>query len=75
MGEPAEEHQDRLRGRFLDHIATTCTAPGPRGTTLQLDRRREDCEVRIEWLRMADAAKAHADMENRKTVGKLLLVP
>ncbi len=25
--------------------------------------------------RLADAAKAHADMENRKTVGKLLLVP
>ena len=25
--------------------------------------------------RLADAAKAHADMESRKTTGKLLLVP
>jgi NADPH2:quinone reductase len=33
-------------------------------------------EVQIfDEYRLADAAKAHADMENRKTVGKLLLVP
>jgi len=25
--------------------------------------------------RLADAAKAHADMESRKTIGKLVLVP
>ena len=38
--EPAEEHQDRLRGVPRPH-SYSGTAAGPHGTTLRLDRRRE----------------------------------
>src|ERR1700737_2626707 len=60
---------------FLDHIPTPALL---RAHTAQLfDWIAEGkLEVRIGGeYRLADAAKAHADMENRKTVGKLLLVP
>ena len=60
---------------FLDHIATPALL---RAHTERLFNwiAEGKLEVRIGGeYRMADAAKAHADMENRKTVGKLLLVP
>ena len=60
---------------FLDHIATPALL---RAHTERLfDWIAEGkLEVRIFGeYRLADATKAHADMENRKTVGKLLLVP
>jgi len=60
---------------FQDHIATP--------TLLRAHTERlfdwiieGKLEVRsISEYRLADASNAHADMENRKTVGKLLLVP
>ncbi|HVQ49374.1 MAG TPA: quinone oxidoreductase [Mycobacterium sp.] len=60
---------------FVDHIATPALL---RAHTERLfDWVAEGkLEVRIFGeYRLADATKAHADMENRKTVGKLLLVP
>jgi NADPH:quinone reductase len=60
---------------FLDHIATPALLQAH--TERLFDWIAEGkLEVQIFGeYRMADAAKAHADMENRKTVGKLLLVP
>ncbi|QEN85629.1 quinone oxidoreductase [Labrys sp. KNU-23] len=60
---------------FFDHIHTPELL---RGRSAQLfDWLAEGkLEVRIGGeYRLADAAKAHADMESRKTTGKLLLVP
>jgi NADPH:quinone reductase len=60
---------------FADHIATPALL---RAHTQRLFDWIADgkLEVRIFGeYRLADATKAHADMENRKTVGKLLLVP
>jgi NADPH2:quinone reductase len=60
---------------FQDHIATPALL---RAHTERLfDWIIEGkLEVRsISEYRLADASNAHADMENRKTVGKLLLVP
>jgi len=60
---------------FQDHIATPALL---RAHTERLfDWITEGkLEVRsISDYRLADASNAHADMENRKTVGKLLLVP
>ncbi|MFT4132304.1 quinone oxidoreductase family protein [Labrys sp. (in: a-proteobacteria)] len=60
---------------FFDHIHTPELL---RGRSAQLfDWLAEGMlEVRIGGeYRLADAAKAHADMESRKTTGKLLLVP
>jgi NADPH2:quinone reductase len=60
---------------FLDHIATPALLQAHTERLFNWIAEGE-LEVRIFGeYRMADAAKAHADMENRKTVGKLLLVP
>ncbi|MDT5303703.1 MAG: NADPH:quinone reductase, partial [Mycobacterium sp.] len=60
---------------FLDHIATPALL---RAHTERLFDWIADGKLEVQIFgeyRLADAAKAHADMENRKTVGKLLLVP
>jgi NADPH2:quinone reductase len=60
---------------FLDHIATPALL---RAHTERLFDWIAEGKLEVQIFgeyRLADAAKAHADMENRKTVGKLLLVP
>ena len=60
---------------FLDHIATPALL---RARTERLFDWIAEGKLEVQIFgeyRLADAAKAHADMENRKTVGKLLLVP
>ena len=60
---------------FFDHIHTPellrarsddCSTGSPKGSSRSGS---------VANIRLADAAKAHADMESRKTTGKLLLVP
>ena len=58
---------------FLDHIHTPELL---RARTAQLFDWIADGRLRIGGeYPLADAAQAHADMESRKTTGKLLLVP
>jgi NADPH2:quinone reductase len=60
---------------FVDHIATPALL---RAHTERLFDWIAEGKLEVQIFgeyRLADAAKAHADMENRKTVGKLLLVP
>jgi NADPH2:quinone reductase len=60
---------------FIDHIHTPALL---RARTAQLFGWIADGKLRVRIggaYPLADAAKAHADMESRKTTGKLLLVP
>jgi len=60
---------------FLDHIPTP---EGLRARSAQLFDWITDGKLRVRIggeYPLADAARAHADMESRKTTGKLLLVP
>jgi NADPH2:quinone reductase len=60
---------------FSDHIATPALL---RSHTAQLFDWIAEGKLKVQIFGeypLADAARAHADMENRKTVGKLLLVP
>jgi NADPH2:quinone reductase len=60
---------------FSDHIATPALL---RAHTAQLFDWIAEGKLKVQIFGeypLADAARAHADMENRKTVGKLLLVP
>jgi len=60
---------------FLDHIATPALL---RAHTERLFDWIAEGKLKVRIFgeyRLADATKAHADMENRATVGKLLLVP
>ena len=60
---------------FIDHIPTPELL---RAHTAQLFEWIADGKLKVRIggeYQLADAAKAHADMESRKTTGKLLLVP
>jgi NADPH2:quinone reductase len=60
---------------FVDHIATPALL---RARTERLFDWIAEGKLEVQIFgeyRLADAATALADMENRKTVGKLLLVP
>jgi NADPH2:quinone reductase len=62
-------------GVFFDHIQTPELL---RAHSAQLFDRIAEGKLKVRVggeYRLADAAKAHADMESRRTTGKLLLVP
>jgi len=70
--ESAEEHQDRLREVLRPYPELL------RAHSAQLFDWISEGKLKIlvgGEYRLADAAKAHADMESRKTAGKLVLVP
>jgi NADPH:quinone reductase-like Zn-dependent oxidoreductase len=72
--EPAKEHKDRLRDLLRSHSY----AELPRARTAQLFDWIVEGKLKIRdggEYPLKDAARAHADMESRKTTGKLLLVP
>ncbi len=61
---------------FFDHIHTPELLRGAFEATVQLDWRRESSSsTSAESTAWRTQRRPHADMENRKTTGKLLLVP
>jgi NADPH2:quinone reductase len=58
---------------FFDHIATPERLRAF-GAAIRLDRARQ-AQGPVRGRVLAETAKAHADMESRKTTGKLPLVP
>ena len=73
--EPAEEHQDRLCGASS---TTSIRRELLRARSAQLFDWIAEGKLKVRIggeYPLADAAQAHADMESRKTTGKLLLVP